>query len=94
MVAVESVAATIANPMRADLVGFALATAPGRACYVPLRHRTAEVEQIAPEQAMAALAPLLGDPAVLKVFENAKFDLMLFARAGRAAGRRRWMTRC
>ncbi len=26
------------DPMRARLVGFSLATAPGRACYVPLRH--------------------------------------------------------
>ena len=31
------------DALRAELVGFSLATAPGRACYVPLRHRAAEV---------------------------------------------------
>ncbi|MBC7800437.1 MAG: DNA polymerase I, partial [Gemmatimonadaceae bacterium] len=30
------------DAMRANLVGFALATAPGRACYVPLRHRAVQ----------------------------------------------------
>ncbi len=71
------------DAMRANLVGLSLATAPGRACYVPLRH--AEVaEQIAPEEAVAALAPLLADATVLKVFHNAKFDLTILGRAGAA----------
>ena len=84
------------DAMRAHLVGCSLATAAGRACYVPLRHEapTAELaldatapaqaamQQIAPEQAVGELAPLLADPAVLKVFHNAKFDLMMLARAG------------
>jgi DNA polymerase-1 len=69
--------------MRANLIGCSLATAPGRACYVPLRHRDAAA-QIAPEQALAALAPLLADPAVLKVFHNAKFDLLVLGHAGAA----------
>jgi DNA polymerase-1 len=67
--------------MRANLIGLSLATSPGRACYVPLRHRDAAA-QIAPERALAALGPLLGDPAVLKVFHNAKFDLLVLDRAG------------
>jgi DNA polymerase-1 len=65
---------------RAALVGLSLATAPGRACYVPLGH--AEGEQIASELALAALRPLFADPLVLKIFQNAKFDLMVFSRAG------------
>jgi DNA polymerase-1 len=32
------------DAMRATLVGFSLATAPGQACYVPLRHRGAPAE--------------------------------------------------
>ncbi len=88
---------------RATLVGFALATGPGRACYVPLRHRNpADVAQLAlegeapaalpplaqldPEAALRALAPLLGNPAVLKVMQNAKPDLIVLARAGVAVG--------
>jgi DNA polymerase-1 len=74
------------DAMRANLVGFSLATAPGRACYVPVRHEATLDRpipaQIAPEAATAALAPLLSDPAVLKVFHNAKFDLIVLARAG------------
>ena len=49
-------------------------------------------EQVPAEQAIAALAPLLADPTVLKVFLNAKFDLLdpgpRRRPAGRAAGRR------
>jgi DNA polymerase-1 len=73
------------DTMRANLVGFSLATAPGHACYVPLRHADAEgnaPEQVPAEQAIAALAPLLADPCVLKVFLNAKFDMEVFVRAG------------
>lgn len=69
------------DAMRAHLVGISLATAPGRACYIPLRHE-ATPAQLAPETALAALAPVFADPAVLKLFQNAKFDLMVFARAG------------
>ena len=91
------------DAMRAQMVGFSLATAPGRACYVPLRHqgppppppgdllsaKPAEappppLAQIDPAQAVAALDRLLRDPSVLKVFQNAKFDLMVLARAGAA----------
>jgi DNA polymerase-1 len=76
------------DALRANLVGFSLATAPGRACYVPQRHGSAELalepvpEQIAPEAAMAVLAPLLTDASVLKVFHNAKFDILVLGRAG------------
>ena len=73
------------DALRANLVGFSLATAPGRACYVPLRHVDAEqrmLEQIPVDQALATLAPLLTDPSVLKLFQNAKFDLLVLGRAG------------
>ncbi len=72
------------DALMASLVGFSLATAPGRACYVPLRHEGAG-EQLAPAEAIAALSPLLSDPTVLKVFQNAKFDLHVLAGAGAAA---------
>ncbi len=89
------------DALRANLVGLSLATAPGRACYVPLRHRAVQpaaqgsleapapeaapaVQQIAPEDALAALAPLLRDATVLKVLQNAKYDLLVLDRAGLA----------
>ncbi len=67
--------------MRANLVGFSMAIAPGRACYVPLRHEVLG-EQIRLEAAIEALGPLLADPSVLKIFQNAKFDMMILSRAG------------
>ncbi len=87
------------DALRAELVGFSLATAPGRACYVPVRHRAAEakaqgtldapppepvaeVQQLAPADALAALAPLLADRSVLKVLHNAKYDMLVLHRAG------------
>ena len=82
------------DAMRATLIGVSLATAPNRACYVPLRHTHAAatkqleldaptpetpppIEQLDPAEALAALTPLLTNPAVLKVFHNAKYDLMV-----------------
>jgi DNA polymerase-1 len=74
------------DAQRANIVGLSLATAPGRACYVPLRHEgTLEnviATQIAPGDAIAALAPLFTDASVLKIFHNAKFDLAILSRAG------------
>ncbi len=68
------------------VVGFSLATAPGRSCYVPLRHEgTLEnviAAQLRPEAAIALLSPLLSDPSVLKIFQNAKFDMTMLERAG------------
>ncbi|HEX3346472.1 MAG TPA: DNA polymerase I [Acetobacteraceae bacterium] len=66
---------------RASLVGVAIATAPGRACYVPLAHANL-AEQVPVELALAALAPLLRDRAVLKVFSDAKFHVAVLAQAG------------
>jgi DNA polymerase-1 len=73
---------------RARMVGFSLAVAPGRACYVPLRHGDASdmlaqpvPVQVAVDRAFALLRPLLEDPSVLKVFQHAKYDLEVLARA-------------
>lgn len=72
------------DALRANLIGFSLATAPGRACYVPLRHEGLLEAQLTPAVALAALAPLLADASVLKILQNAKFDLAVLARAGSA----------
>jgi DNA polymerase-1 len=69
------------DAMRARLVGLSIATAPGRACYVPVGHEVLG-EQIRLDDAIAILGPILTDPSVLKVFQNAKFDMMVLNRAG------------
>ena len=74
------------DPLSAGIVGISLATAPGKACYVPLRHQgTLEEpagEQLSPDDAITLLRPLMADASVLKIFQNAKFDLLVFDRAG------------
>ncbi|OAZ67187.1 DNA-directed DNA polymerase [Acetobacter pasteurianus] len=74
------------DPLAANIVGFSIATAPGKACYVPLKHEgTLEAptgEQLGVDAALKLLAPLLQDDAVLKIFHNAKFDLLILDHAG------------
>ena len=75
--------------IRANLVGISLATAPGKACYIPVGHGrggedllTERPEQLSHPLVLARLKPLLEDPAVLKVGQNLKYDLIMFRRAG------------
>ena len=78
--------------MRADLVGFSLAIEPGKACYVPLGHRSSgaeldfgggeEIAQLSVSEALALLKPLLEDSSILKIGQNLKFDFNVLARHG------------
>ena len=74
------------DPRRAQITGLSLAVAPGGACYVPLRHVAGTdmlagpaPQQIPAEQAFAALRRVLEDHSILKVFQNAKYDMEVFA---------------
>lgn len=71
----------------AKLAGISLATAPNRACYIPVGHSGADLYSDAPSQMSEALVlsklqPLLEDPAVLKVGHNLKYDWVIFDKAG------------
>ncbi|WP_309092956.1 5'-3' exonuclease H3TH domain-containing protein, partial [Phenylobacterium sp.] len=75
----------------AGLCGISLAVAPGEACYIPVGHcetdglaleAAEDLTQIPLETVIARLKPLLEDPAVLKVAQNAKYDLAVLARHG------------
>ena len=75
------------DAMAAELVGISMSTSPGNGCYIPLAHRSAEplVEaprQIPLDEARVVLAPMLADPAVLKVGHNIKYDSHILSRAG------------
>ncbi|MFM9977054.1 MAG: DNA polymerase I [Sphingomonadaceae bacterium] len=72
---------------RARLIGFSLAVAPGRACYVPLAHGGNDLlsetpKQIAMADAIVRLKALLENPSVLKIAHNAKYDMTVLARHG------------
>ena len=82
------------NARQANMVGLSLSVAPGKACYVPFLHETvrdlleedstgeAAVRQLDRTEALERLKPLLEDASVLKVFQNAKYDLTVFRGAG------------
>jgi DNA polymerase-1 len=66
------------------LVGVSLATAPGKACYIPLGHGGTDMfaekpEQIAMDAALDRLRDLFADDAVLKVGHNLKYDIGVLA---------------
>jgi DNA polymerase-1 len=86
---------TSLDPMQAELCGFSLSVAPNEACYVPLIHKQGgeaggtglfaaglEPDQIAERDALKLLKPLLEDRGVLKIAQNLKFDLQIFAVRG------------
>ncbi|MBI4521223.1 MAG: DNA polymerase I, partial [Gemmatimonadetes bacterium] len=82
------------DPMRATLIGLALCVEEGHAFYLPFGHRAVsslglegEASEVAnlPALASPALLPLveaLEDPAVKKIGENLKSQLLVLRRAG------------
>ncbi|WP_374282342.1 DNA polymerase I [Novosphingobium sp.] len=75
------------DALRADLTGISLALGPNQACYIPLGHGGSDMfaekpQQVDKAQALARLKPLLESDAVLKVGQNAKYDLNVLARNG------------
>ncbi len=82
---------TSLDPMQAELCGFSLAVAPGRAAYVPLIHKAGAGDmfgggviegQIPAREALAELKGLMEDRTVLKVAQNLKYDLVVMHRHG------------
>lgn len=82
------------DPTRADLVGIALAVEPGKAFYLPFGHRPAKGadghgEEVRPvnlpplnHPELRPLVALLEDPAVGKIGQNLKYDIIVLERAG------------
>jgi DNA polymerase-1 len=76
------------DQMRCDLVGMSLSVAPGKACYIPVAHGTGDgmfaerPPQLGLAETIARLNPLFADPAVLKIGQNLKYDLIVLARHG------------
>jgi len=83
---------TSLNEMEAEIVGIALGLAPGRAAYVPVGHVEGEGDltgpcthvpgQLSLEEAIEILTPVLADRACLKIGQNLKYDLKVFANYG------------
>jgi DNA polymerase I len=79
------------DAIAAGLVGISLATAPGRACYIPLAHGGRDMFAEKPVQldtalVLAKLKPVLEDESVLKIGHNIKYDMNVLDRAAAALG--------
>jgi DNA polymerase-1 len=81
------------NEMTCDLVGVSLCIEAGDAAYIPLMHRDGASDdlfdnaavsegQVDLDAALSALKPMLEDPAVLKIAQNAKYDVKVLRRYG------------
>ena len=79
------------DAMTADLIGVAMAVAPGKACYIPIGHVGEAAGlfaegplpgQLREADVLARLKPLLEAPDVLKVAQNMKFDWLVFRQHG------------
>lgn len=74
---------TSQDPMRAKLVGVSVAMRPHEAYYIPCGHRySGAPAQLPRETVLEALGPLLENPALAKVGQNIKYDLIVLARHG------------
>ncbi len=68
---------------RAELVGISLACEAGHAAYIPLAHRAPGTpQQLDLQSTLAALKPLLEDPARAKIGQHGKYDMHVLARYG------------
>jgi DNA polymerase I len=83
---------TSLDEMRAELVGVSLSVEAGRACYIPVGHKQGGGDlfgaselvagQMALDEVLAALKPVLEDDAILKIGQNVKYDWKILARHG------------
>src|SRR5690606_41834198 len=71
----------------AERCGIAPSTRPNTGCYLPVGHRQRDALEARPvqltlAQVIAALRPVMADPAVLKVGHNIKYDTVVLERHG------------
>ena len=68
------------NPHQAELVGISLSTKIGKACYVPIGHKSQKC--LSKELVIKKLKPLLEDLSVKKIGQNIKFDFIVLFHHG------------
>jgi DNA polymerase-1 len=74
---------TSRDPMQAGLVGISFAIRSHQAYYLPLGHSyPGSPKQIGLEHALRALKPVMEDPAIPKIGQNIKYDLLVLRHYG------------
>ncbi|MCQ4164236.1 DNA polymerase I [Tahibacter harae] len=74
---------TSLDPLQAEIVGLSVSVQRGEAAYIPLAHDfPGAPPQLARDHVLAALRPLLEDPAKPKLGQHAKYDVNVLSRYG------------
>jgi len=68
------------DPHQADLIGVSLCSKIGKACYIPIGHKSSKC--IKKDTVIKKLKPLLEDPSVKKIGQNIKFDFIILYKQG------------
>ena len=68
------------DPHQADLVGISLCSKVGKACYIPLGHKSKKC--LDKNLVLTKLKPLLEDLSIKKIGQNIKFDFIIFFKQG------------
>ena len=68
------------DPHQADLIGISLSSKIGKACYIPVGHKSKK--NINKDQTLKKLKPLLEDPSIKKIGQNIKFDFIVLFKHG------------
>jgi DNA polymerase-1 len=74
---------TSRDAMQAGLVGISFSLRPHHAYYLPLGHSSLGApKQLGLDRTLAALKPLMEDPAIRKIGQNIKYDLLVLGHYG------------
>ena len=68
------------DPHQADLVGISLCSKIGKACYIPVGHKSSNC--LNKKSVIDKLKNLLEDPSIKKIGQNIKFDYIVFYKLG------------
>ncbi len=68
------------DPHQADLIGVSLSSIIGKACYIPVGHKSKN--NIDKDIALKKIKPLLEDPSIKKIGQNIKFDFIVLFKHG------------
>ncbi len=68
------------DPHQANLVGISLSTKIGKACYIPIGHKSRKC--LNKKEVLKRIKPLLEDSSIKKIGQNIKFDFIIFYKNG------------
>ena len=68
------------DPHQANLIGISLSSVLGKACYIPIGHKSEKC--LDKNSVLKKLKPLLEDPSIKKIGQNIKFDFIVFFKHG------------